>query len=131
MGFDEISVGVDVIGVLVAVRHLVVLQRLDNTTPVHALNLNSVSIWVQVHNIPVSHLSRNVAEELCEVIGVVDHNSNDNEIDRGNFFRVRVRIDIYVPLCRGRVLSIEDDEECWVTFKYEHLPNIWMFGPFR
>ena len=61
---------------------------------------------------------------MCEVIGVVDHESNDNEVDRGSFFRVRVRIDISVPLCRGRILSIEDDEDCWVEFKYERLPNI-------
>ena len=65
-----------------------------------------------------------MAEELCEVIGVMDHESNDNDVDRGGFFRVRVRIDILVPLCRGHILSIEDDEDYWVTFKYEHLPNI-------
>ena len=105
-------------------RYLVVLQKLDNATPVHELNLNLVAIWVQVHNIPVTQLNRTVAEELCEVIGLVDHESNDNDVDRGNFFRVRVRIDISVPLCRGRILSIEEDEDCWVTFKYERLPNI-------
>ena len=65
-----------------------------------------------------------MAEEQCEVIGVVDHESNDNDVDRGSFFRVRVRIDISVPLCRGRILSIEDNEDCWVAFKYERLPNI-------
>ena len=27
-------------------RYLVMLQKLDNTTPVHELNLNSVAIWV-------------------------------------------------------------------------------------
>ena len=35
-----------------------------------------------------------------------------------------MRIDISVPLCRGRILSIEDDEDCWVEFKYKRLPNI-------
>ena len=105
-------------------RYLVVLQKLDNATPAHELNLNSVAIWVHVHNIPVTHLNQTMAEELCEVIGVVDHESNDNDVDRGSFFRVRVRIDISVPLCRGRILSIEDNEDCWVAFKYERLPNI-------
>ena len=33
-------------------------------------------------------------------------------------------MDISLPLCRGQVLSIMDDEEHWVTFKYERLPNI-------
>ena len=105
-------------------RYLVVLQKLDNATPVHELNLNLVAIWVQVYNIPITQLNRMVAEELCEVIGLMDHESNDNDVDRGSFFRVRVHIDISVPLCRGCILSIEEDEDYWVTFKYERLPNI-------
>ena len=90
----------------------------------HALKLDSVSIWVQVHLILVSYLNRGVAEDLCEAIGVVDRSANDTEVDRGNFFQIRVRVDISMPLCRGRVLSMEDGKECWVSFKYEHFPNI-------
>lgn len=88
------------------------------------LKLDSVSIWVQVHHIPMSYLNRGVAEDLCEVIGVVDRSANDTEVDRGSFFRIQVRVDISIPLCRGRVLAMEDGEECWVSFKYECLPNI-------
>ena len=33
-------------------------------------------------------------------------------------------MDITLPLCKGRVLLIEDEEERWVSFKYERLPNI-------
>lgn len=33
-------------------------------------------------------------------------------------------MDISVPLCRGWVLSIKDEEKDWVSFKYECLPNI-------
>ena len=39
-------------------------------------------------------------------------------------------MDISLPLYRGQVLSIEDDEEHWVTFKYEHLPNIYYWCGF-
>ena len=105
-------------------RHLVILQRLESSTSLQALKLNLVSIWVQVHHIPVCLLNRGVAEDLCEAIGVVDRSAKDTEVDRGSFFRVRVRIDISLPLCRGRVLALEDGEDCWVSFKYERLPNI-------
>ena len=40
--------------------------------PVHDLAFDKVSMWVQVHNIPVSFLNKGVAEELCEVIGEVN-----------------------------------------------------------
>ena len=104
-------------------RHLVILQRLKSSTSMQVLKLNSVSIWVQVHHIPVCLLNRGVAEDLCEAIRVVDRSAKDTEVDRGSFFRVRVRIDISLPLCRGRVLALEDGKECWVSFKYERLPT--------
>ena len=77
-----------------------------------------------MHHIPVSYLNKGVAEDLCEAIGVVDRSANDTKVDRGNFFRIWVRVDILMPLCRGRVLSMKDGEECWVSFKCERLPNI-------
>ena len=98
-------------------RHLVVLQKLANAIPVHDMALNTVSLWVQVHNMPISFLNRGVAEDLCDAVGKVDRSTSDVEVDRGSFFRVRVRVDISIPLCRGRVLSIEDEAEHWVTFK--------------
>lgn len=72
----------------------------------------------------MNYLNRGVVEDSCEAIGVVERSANDTEVDRGSFFRVRVRVDISMPLCRGRVLSLEDGEECKVSFKYESLPNI-------
>ena len=98
-------------------RHLVVLHRLENVVPVQEVAFNMVSLWVQVHDILVSYLNREVAEELYEAIGVVDQNSKDEEVDGGSFIRVRARLDITLPLCRGLVLSTEDEEERWVSFK--------------
>ena len=33
-------------------------------------------------------------------------------------------IDVSLPLCRGRIISMENGKTMWITFKYEHLPNI-------
>ena len=101
-----------------------VLQRVTNAAPVHELSFKTVSLWVQVHDIPVSFWKREIAEELCDAVGLVNREARDEDVDGGSFFRVRVQVDISVPLCRGRVLSIEDEEEHWVSFKYERLPNL-------
>ena len=66
-------------------RHLVVLQKLNNAVPVHEMSLNTVSLWVQVHNIPFGFLNRDVAKDLCYTMGIVDRNSSDVEVDKGSF----------------------------------------------
>lgn len=40
------------------------------------------------------------------------------------FVKVRVRMDITIPLSRGRMVSLEQGKELQVSFKYERLPNI-------
>ena len=105
-------------------RHLVVLQRLEIASLVCGLAFNMVSIWFQVHNIPVSYLNRGVTEEQCEVIGEMDRTSTNAEVEGGSFIKVRVRVNVSLPQCAGLVLSIEDGKEGWVSFKFERLPNI-------
>ena len=69
-------------------------------------------------------MKQDVAEEICEVVGVVDRSPKDSEVESGSFLRIRVSVDVSLPLCRGRIISMEDGIENWVTFKYERLPNI-------
>lgn len=42
----------------------------------------------------------------------------------GNFMRVRVAVDITKPLCRGRKVTWDQTDKGWVSFMYEHIPNI-------
>lgn len=83
-------------------KHLVALQWYDREVPIKALEFDKIPVWVQVHDIPVRFLNRKVAEDLCEVVGLVCRMDNVNEMDGGSFMRVRVLIDINTPLCRGR-----------------------------
>lgn len=41
------------------------------------------------------------------------------------FYKVRVRIDINVPLCRKMKLKKKGGEWVWVNFKYEHIPTFY------
>ena len=66
---------------------------------------------------------KKVAESLCDIVGEVRKSPDSTEDDGGNFFRVRVNIDISLPLCRGRVITLENGEKAWVRFQYERLPN--------
>ena len=65
-----------------------------------------------------------MAEEICNIVGEVCLETDISEMERGNFFRVRVIVDVIVPLCRGRRISLENEETRWVRFKYERFPII-------
>ena len=69
-------------------------------------------------------MTREVVEELCENMGMVDTTTDFSEMVGGSFMRVRVVIDIALPLCRGRRITLDEGEERWVSFKYKRLPNI-------
>lgn len=79
------------------------IQRYDNSIPLRDLVFYQVSIWVQVHDIPVRYLNREVAKDLCEAMGVVNRDSIITDVDRGCVMRIRVWVNVSLPLCRGRI----------------------------
>ena len=100
-------------------RHLVVFQRYDLSTPIEDLNFDKVAFWIQIHNLPYSLLTTEVAVRLGESLGVVTMPNDQTEMRGGNFMRVRVTIDILQPLCRGKQVDFDEEDEGWVSFQYE------------
>lgn len=54
----------------------------------------------------------------------MDRSTDAAECEGGTYVRVRVTLDVYQPLCRGRIIKVEGGEKVWVNFRYESLPNI-------
>ena len=86
--------------------------------------MTTVTFWVQVHDIPLRFRNKDVAEQICSVMGTILQPENLNECDGGSFIRVRVALNISFPLCRRRWITLDNDEVHWVLFKYERLPNL-------
>ena len=63
-------------------------------------------------------------EKLYEAAGVVNTDSSLTEVDRGSVMRIRLRVDVTLPLYRGRIFSLDNGSKGWVSFKYEQLPNV-------
>ena len=105
-------------------KSLVVTQSFDRNSSVEELSFDKVSFWVQVHNIPIRYRNRSVAEDICDSISQVHRSAENSEGGGGSYMRVRVTLDVYQPLCRGRVIKLEEGEKIWVSFKYQSLPNI-------
>ena len=105
-------------------KNLVVLERYERQNPLDDLKFDKVTFWVQVHNIPIGYRSKSVAEDICEAIGRVDRSIRVSDSEGGNYVRVRVTMDVYQPLCRGKVVTFKEGGKTWVSFRYERLPNI-------
>ena len=89
-----------------------------------SFKFDKVSFWIQIHNLPYSHLSTEVALSLGESLGTISKPRGTSEMKGGNFLRVRVAIDVSELLCSGRRVDFDDDNEGWLSFMYERLPNL-------
>ncbi|XP_065615766.1 uncharacterized protein LOC136061661 [Quercus suber] len=105
-------------------KHLMILEKYDKNNSMEELQFKRTTFWVQVHGLPIKFMNVRAATKICEVLGTVLPSTNPHEYEGGNFVRIRVSLDVTIPLCRGRLVSIGRDKEVWVSFKYERLPNI-------
>ena len=60
-----------------------------------------------MHNIPIGFRNKFVSEDICGSIGSVDRSTIAMECECGNYVRVRVTLDVFQPLCRGRIIKLE------------------------
>ena len=70
-------------------------------------------------------MMRGMAESICDIIGEVCRSNGRVEEDGGSFIRIKMTLDIALPLCRGRLVSFGNGKKFWVKFRYERLPNIY------
>ena len=105
-------------------KHAMVITRYDKDATVQPSDQSMVAFWMQVYDIPIRFRNKEVEEQICEAIGTILHPEDAPDCDGGSFIRVRVRVDIAQPLCRGRLITLKDGKEQWVSFKYERLANL-------
>ena len=102
-------------------KHLMI-KRYDYSIPIKDFVFDHVSLWVQVHDIPTQYLSREIAEKLCEATGVVNKESSLSEVDRGSVMRIRVKVDVTLSLCRGRIFKLGNRTKGWVPSSMSDYP---------
>ena len=69
-------------------KHLVVMQRYEGDKPLHEINFNKMTIWVQVHGLPFKYMSLEAGIKICEVVGEVTKPTETRLFDAGNFIRI-------------------------------------------
>ena len=88
-----------------------VLSRYDKDVAVKEFELTKVPFWVQVFDISLCFKNRMIAKQICKPVGEILYPNENEEWDEGNFIRVRALINISHPLCKGRLITLEDDKD--------------------
>ena len=99
-------------------KHIIMLQRYTTNGPIRELDFTKTLFWVQVHDIPIRYMTMEVVENICEIVGEVQKSAKAVNEEGGYFVCVRVKVDITMPLCRGRIITLDNGEKKWVQFKY-------------
>ncbi|KAL4341936.1 hypothetical protein GQ457_08G031770 [Hibiscus cannabinus] len=84
-------------------KHWFALEPADPACTIHDYAFQYMCIWVKIHNIPLSLMTEALARTLGACIGkVVMTDTRLEDVNMGEFLRVRVSLDTTKPLRRGR-----------------------------
>ena len=88
---------------------LLVLEKWRPNLVVNRLHLNYVSIWVQLHGLPLEYQYPKLAKQMGQLIGFIKGVDWEDHIPRNiRFMQVCVRLDPWMPITYGFVLHLDD-----------------------
>jgi hypothetical protein len=80
-------------------RHLLLVSDLNGEVQPSKLDLACVPFWVQIHDLPLIYMNREVGEKVGKEIGeVILVDIDEQGVGWGKSLRVRVKIDVKEPL---------------------------------
>jgi hypothetical protein len=104
-------------------RNVLVLKEIDENVPLSQMDFSHALFWVQVHDMPLLCMNREIGFRIGESMGKVEEvDVTGDGVGWGRCLRIRTYIDLSKPLNRGRALHV-DGKTIWVTLKYEKLPH--------
>lgn len=97
------------------------LKQGDNP---RTIPINTMDIWVQLHDMNPGFMSLRVVKDVGNFIGTFIESDNNNFTGVWReYLRVRVSISLDVPLKRRMKLKKNAELWSWVNFKYEGVPT--------
>ena len=106
-------------------KHLVIMSRYDNKSSLQDIKFEKTKLWVQLNGIPIKYMTIEATKKIGSVMGEVFAPTDPKIFDGDQFIRIQVSIDLSLPLCHGRLISVgAGGKQVWISFKYERLPNL-------
>lgn len=84
--------------------------------------LNEVEFWIQIYDLPPGFMAESIGKQLGNFFGsFVSYDSSNNTSIWREYMRLRIKVDIRVPLKRKKKICGKSRKECAVNCKYEKL----------
>lgn len=104
-------------------KALVIARMKDGDVP-RSVRLNSLDLWVQIHDLRAGFMTEKIVKEVGNYIGCFVESCPRNFTGVWKeYLRVRVTIDLSKPLKRRMKIRKAGDGWEWIMFKYENVPT--------
>jgi hypothetical protein len=101
---------------------LFAVKDFEGVTPPAEIDFDKVAFWVRMVNMPLACMCKEIGFQIGASIGTVEEVDTDEEgIGWGEYFQVRIQIDLKKPLLCGKMLKVQG-RTVRVLFQYERLP---------
>jgi hypothetical protein len=103
-------------------NNLLIMESVIIGTQIESIPLFHADFWVQIHGLPVGLMKETVGSKLGNFIGsFVEYDKNNNSSFWRQYMRLKVKIDVRVPLKKETKVKDRNGDWCTVKFKYEKL----------
>lgn len=105
-------------------RKVLIIGRMNESMNPRCVPLDTMDLWVQVHDVQPGFMSERVMQEVGNQVGkyICSCPSNYKGVWR-EYMRIRVQMDITKPIRRRMKIRKSGNEWSWITFKYENIPT--------
>ncbi|KAH9782561.1 hypothetical protein KPL71_008951 [Citrus sinensis] len=105
-------------------RALLVLTEPKGIGELTKQSFTHTAFWIQIHNVPIACMEKELIQELGGMIGAVEEiETDENGECLGEFARIRVLINITLPLKKILFLKQEGESDIQMPVVYERLPD--------
>lgn len=105
-------------------RKTLIIARMKEGDIPRSVSLNTLDLWVQIYDLRAGFMSERVIKEVGNYIGnFIESWSGNFEVGWKEYFHVRVKMNLSIPLKRRMKLRKSGEEWVWISFKYENVPT--------
>jgi hypothetical protein len=103
-------------------NNMLILEQVQLGMQIDQIPLNHVNMWVQIHDLPTGLMKEKVGISLANYIGsFIEYDKNNNSCFWRQYMRLKVRVDVRLPLKKETKVKVREGNWCTVKFKYEKL----------